>query len=215
MINSNKTSSFNVRWFKEQIAKQGLSQRQIAQSMGINQSVISHMFAGTRKMSLVEAPRWAELLKVPLNEVLTNAGVPVPTGSVSATYASGEAPAGMELTVKGWVDGEHVVHWGAAKGPMNVSNPLWPAVGTAVLRFQTAGGPYDGALVYYQEVPGKAFDYDGIGKLCLVQVGERHMLRIPVRGYEPGRHNLTLFNGVLKEEGVVLESLMPILWMKL
>ena len=183
--------SINVRWFKEQISRVGLSQRTIATLLGINQSIISHMFSGRRRMTLVEADQWADILNVPLTDVLLNAGVPIPE-SVLATIAARnvENPEGTASAflgpVRGWIDGNYRIHWEtppsgsktSAKG-QGASEPG----GLICVRYKTSGTPLDGldgGLVYFRAVPAKTFDYEAIGRLSAVRVNgvrsEEHTL---------------------------------------
>jgi transcriptional regulator with XRE-family HTH domain len=215
----------NVRWFKEQMAKNGLTGRQVAKLMDLNHSIISHMFKGRRKMRLDEAAVWAKILKVPISDVLTNAGVDISGEGVEVVSAiklkDGHPVAQPRVPVKGTVDSEMRVLWNVVIGPASSLNPFpgEQGVGIACLRCQTAGGPFDGwdgALLYYKELAPGSFDYDSVGRFCLVKTMQgEHLLRIVKRGYEPGKHNLALFNGVAREQGVIIEEATPILWIKM
>lgn len=223
------TTNINVRWFKEQIALNGLSQRKIAKEMNLNQSVISHMFKGRRRMSLEEAVGWAKILKVPLGDVVLNAGIGVGIQEISEIDHSrvlmkndeGAVIAQPQVPIRGFADANFKVIWTPpVKGPTNAPNPLKGELGLnlSCIRCQTIGGAFeglDGAMLYFRDVPQGAFDPECVGRLSLVQVGSEHLIRIVKRGYAPGRHNLALFNGILAEESVVISSATPIIWMKL
>lgn len=216
-ITKSKIILINVKWFKDQIKRVGLSQRQIAKIWGINQAVISHMFSGKRRITFEEAVKWAEILKVPFEDVAINAGLKLPATIITA---SGESPL-RALEIKGWVDGQLSIHWsatslGTAPNPTGRSD-------VAVLQCRTTGGPFEGmdaALLYYF-ADAKGIDSDPTGKLCVVKIAgadtqdQPFVLRVVKRGYETGKHNLCYPNGTLKEESVILELATPILWMKL
>jgi transcriptional regulator with XRE-family HTH domain len=214
----------NVRWFKDQIKKQGLSGRKIALMFGCNESVVSHLFKGRRQMRLDEAPKWAEILRVPLNEVLLNAGVFGSDNGPSYGLGASTAPEGPLVEVTGALNGDFVVKWGRPPGPGHVENPLGAVLSGKIgcLRSNTSGGKLsgvDGALLYYELVPSDFFDHEGMGRLCLVSFmsheGPKQAVRVLKRGYEPGRHNLALLSGLVAEENVVVLGATPILWMKL
>lgn len=210
-------TTVNAKWFKDQLKRRNLSQREVARILDINQAVISHMFKGTRKMPLEEVPKWAKVLGVPESDILTNAGIQ----SSTAAALSGSA----NLEISGWVDGHLVVHFGdksGLKGPTIAPNPLAETL-ISVVRCQTAGSPFegmDGALLYFQN--HGIFDPEAVGRLCVVKIQnktqahqDQFLVRTVKRGYEPGKHNLALPNGNVVEEGVVVESAAPIVWMKL
>lgn len=200
----------NDKWFRDQLKRMNVSQREVARLLGINQAVISHMFNGTRKMPLDEVPKWAKILGVPESDILTNAGIQ----SSTAAALSGSA----SLEISGWVDGELSVHFNdkkGLKGPLSAPNPLTETM-ISVVRCQTAGSPFegmDGALLYFQN--HGIFDPEAIGRLCIVKIQDRFLVRTVKRGYEPGKHNLALPNGTVVEEGVIVDSAAPIVWMKL
>jgi transcriptional regulator with XRE-family HTH domain len=202
----------NVRWFKDQIERRGLSQRQIARVLGFNQSVISHMFRGDRRLKLEEAIKWAEILEVPLEEVLVNAGLPV-SAKLSAILLP-DSKSNPQSEIVGFID-EHfsvILHSEGVK----VHNPAGQSAVLA-LRCQTSGrNDFDGALMFYSQL-GPDIDPEMIGRLCLVKhiQSDRMIIRVVRRGYEAGRHNLALLNGAIKEQGVVLMFAKPILYIRL
>lgn len=208
-----KDNNFNVKWFKDQIARRNTSQRQIAMKLGIHQGVISHMFKGRRKMPLEEATRWADLLGVRLEDIIANAGIDIKGGHSDLVGVRNKT-----IQVVGWVDSELNVHLGRPKGSETAPNPTGQP-NTAAVRCQTAGGVFagiDGAILYYTP-PLEKFDPEVLTRLCIVKVkgNPAFLLRTINRGYTQGRYNLSSFSKGVKEEDVFVISAVPVLWMKL
>lgn len=63
------------KWFKLQQRKAGVTADDIAQRMGRSRSAVSHIYMGRQPMSLEWAKVFAEVLDVPLDEVLKRSGV--------------------------------------------------------------------------------------------------------------------------------------------
>lgn len=62
------------KWFKKQQKAAGVTAEQIAQKMGRDRSVVSRIYNGRQKMSIDWAKAFAEVLNVPLDQVLKHAG---------------------------------------------------------------------------------------------------------------------------------------------
>lgn len=65
----------DAQWFKAQQKKAGVTAEDIADRMGRVRSTVSHIYSGRQRMSLEWAKVFAEMLDVPLSEVLERAGV--------------------------------------------------------------------------------------------------------------------------------------------
>jgi len=63
------------KWFKQQQKKVGVTADEIADRMGRSRSIVSHIYTGRQKMSVEWAKAFADVLQVPLDEVLRRAGV--------------------------------------------------------------------------------------------------------------------------------------------
>jgi len=63
------------KWFKQQQKKVGVTADEIANRMGRSRSIVSHIYTGRQKMSVEWAKAFADVLQVPLDEVLRRAGV--------------------------------------------------------------------------------------------------------------------------------------------
>jgi transcriptional regulator with XRE-family HTH domain len=62
------------KWFKTQQKRVGVTAEDIARRMGRSRSNVSNIYAGNQRMSLEWAKAFAEVLQVPLDEVLKRAG---------------------------------------------------------------------------------------------------------------------------------------------
>jgi DNA-binding XRE family transcriptional regulator len=203
-------SQFNTNWFKDQIKKAGISQRAAARIVGIHHASLIHMFNGNRRMPVDEARNWADLFNTAVEDIYSNAGLNIVSSEEK----------GALVDIKGWIDPELTVHWGATPGPRKTLNPLsGNAKNIGALRCQTAGGFFegiDGAHLYFTLTAASRVDLECLNRLSLVSVpSKRHYVRVLKRGYESGKFNLALPNGDISESDVVLESATPILWMKL
>lgn len=198
----------DVAWFKDQISRRGLTHREVAMKLGINHTLISHMYAGSRKMGLDEAMQWAEILKVAPDLLIKKAGITLPPRILVNTRPGGKALRDQRIELSGWIDSEMVVHLGPVKGMTPVQNPTG-ALGVEALR--------QGAAILYYQPPIDTLAKDILTRLCVVRIkGQKvYRLRVVARGYEEGEYNLMSLNGEPREESVILESAVPIVWMKL
>ena len=73
--NAYLSAMIDEKWFKQQQRKAGVTADEIAQKMGRTRSAVSHIYMGRQQMSLEWAKAFAEVLQVPLDEVLRRAGV--------------------------------------------------------------------------------------------------------------------------------------------
>lgn len=86
-----KKPKLHAEWFKARLKDVGLSQRAAAKKLGLNQSLISHMFIGRRRMSYLESHRWADLLRQDIHEVMSRAGLPIIRTSKNARALNARA----------------------------------------------------------------------------------------------------------------------------
>lgn len=68
-------SMIDDKWFKQQQRKAGVTADDIARAAGRSRSAVSHIYMGRQRMNLDWAKAFAEVLKVPLDEVLRRAGI--------------------------------------------------------------------------------------------------------------------------------------------
>lgn len=70
-------NAINSRFFKDAIRDKKLSIRGLSTQLGMNHhSQLSLMLSGKRRMQLDEAIRLSQILGIPLNEIIANAGFP-------------------------------------------------------------------------------------------------------------------------------------------
>jgi transcriptional regulator with XRE-family HTH domain len=211
----NKNPTPNVRWFKDQLKARDLSQNQLGRKLGLDRGTMSRFLSGKRALKIEEANRMADILQVPLEEVLSNSGI------AGFQVTGRERKASMEIT--GWVDDQLAIHHEPPRGPKSAPMPPQGGKGIRALRFQTASSQFDGmdgGLVYYQE--STSVIPESIGRLCVVKLtphprrkGPDLVLRNVKRSYESGKFNLYLLNGALAEESVQIDSASPVIWLKL
>ncbi|WP_075775311.1 helix-turn-helix domain-containing protein [Thioclava nitratireducens] len=80
------------KWFKLQQKRVGVTAEDIARELGRDRSVVSKIYTGQRSMTLEFARKFAEVLQVPLSEVLERSGVA--TGddakNIAPSFAEGD-----------------------------------------------------------------------------------------------------------------------------
>lgn len=194
----------NAKWFRERLADKGMSQRQLAKHLGIDPSSLTYMLKGERAMKMTEAPQIAAILGVPVQEVLTNAGVEL------------DAPS-RRVPIVGYVDGKgmaHVPDW--ASRTEAIPTPVSLPEDAVALRLQTVASEldmFDGWTVFTTP-PKSGVPADCIGRLCIVQLKNGDcMLRFLRRGYKPGTYNLVHI-GAPTLSSVSVAWATPILWIK-
>ncbi len=196
-------NKINTAWFQKQIKLAGLTQRQVSRSMNMDPGSFSQRLNGTFTFRADEAAQLAQILKLPMDDVLINMGIQPPESSSGS------------LAIKGWVDGELMVHMEPPKGPRTAPKPAFGR-DVDVLRFQTVGSALDGmdgALVYYQSQDD--VNHDHLGKLCVVDITKKKRgLRVVKRGYQSGSYHLYSMSGEMMEEDVSLEAISPVVWLK-
>ena len=180
--------TINKTWFREQLSRIGMSQRQLAKRIHLDPAAISYMFAGKRGMSMDEAKAIAGELLLPVTEVMRQAGIEV-LDDVRKVPIAGYIGAGSTVTLlpKGTHD--------TAMAPPDVPS------GSFAIQVRMVQTTFDGWLYFVsgvQEPPENTTDC-----LCLVAVEDGRLLQgIVRRGYKR-----ELFNLVLSPDGgTVLEN---------
>ncbi len=120
----------DIKWFKDQQKKAGVTGDDIAREMGRARSNVSNILHGQQKMSLDWARAFAKVLGVPLDEVLLHAGVMAPKEArpMRPGFAESDAaifqPKGAEA-----IDMQDKLRaFGLARGGVDV----WTVKGTAL-----------------------------------------------------------------------------------
>lgn len=205
--------NFDRGWFLEQMRRAGVTQRVIADRLGRDESAVSLMLRGRRRIRLDEAAELAKILGVSYDEVVERAGVQVPSMS-----------GGDTLPIQGYIDGAfNVVPKRPPHGPRKVTTP-YPGVDrlTALRVIAPNGGAevaaLDGAVLYYQAPADDYVDPDCINKMSVVETADgRRLLRVVRRGYDKGTYTLASTAGEVSDDEaeVRLQWAAPVLFVKL
>lgn len=193
--------AINTQWFTDRLAERRMSQRQLAKLMGLDNSAVSLMFRGKRKMSLEEAAQIAVLLQSSTQEVLEAAGVPLHSG--------------RQVPIIGFsmADGTVVLHPEGTHDMVDAP-PGLPADAVAI-QTRSAGSDrpmYDGWLCYLSERQQPAEKAIDTYSLVAVKTNGLHMRHVK-RGYKRGTYNLT-DNAGKTSENVEVAWASPVFWIK-
>lgn len=199
------TPKVNQRWFHDRLADKEISQRKFAKMIGMDPAAASYMFQGKRKMQMDEAIAFATIAGVPLEEVIVQAGLQVPTAGVGMCAVVGTVDHHGELTVR------------QVEAPRRAAVPPEAPEGVVAARLKTpgTGAEYmDGWLVYYQDgikrVPAEA-----VGRLVVAWVAGRVLVGVLRRGYARGTHTLhPWMPGGMVLENVAVDRAAPVLWVR-
>ena len=89
---------FDSNWFEQKLRAKKLSQRKVAELLGIHYSRVSRMLRGRVEMSLDEAAWFAANLGVPVEDVLRHAGVKPRGSKKHSSKLSGKKAKPVEAT---------------------------------------------------------------------------------------------------------------------
>lgn len=185
--NETPMSEINKEFFTDRLRAIKLSQRQLAKKIGIDAAAMSYTFSGKRRMAMEEAKAIADVLMLPVTEVMRQAGIDV-TDDVRKVPIAGFIGSGsvVSLLPKGTHD--------LVVAPGDVPH------GSFALQIRTSGSPYDGWLAFVsgqQQPPGELLD-----RYAILATSDGQMLSAMIRrGYKQKLHNLMLL-----PEGNVLEN---------
>lgn len=194
-------SRVDTNWFMGKLADQQLSQRQLAKKMGVDPSAISLMFRGRREMRMTEAAEIANLLSVPVADVLQHAGLQVDGAGVRT------------VPIVGYIDGEGEVHSDWDREADRIACPSDAPKHTVALQYKTAMSRLelvDGWAVF--TTPPQGMNGDAINRLCCVKIRNGiTMIRHVRRGYRPGTYNLIAPFGAMSIDNVDVEWATPVI----
>lgn len=199
-------------WFTSQIAERFPSQAAFAKRLrsrygsAMDPSALSRFLRGGRGLLLEEAQQMADVLKLPLGEVLKRAGLPSPQED-------------RQVPIAGWIDDEAAVHTEAPQegakailGPMD----LPPKATAYVVRAGRGSAAMDGATLFAGPVvePGSEL----VGRLCIVGFGrgKAPALLAYVRR-SPAAERYTLLAGMCgheRREAVAIAWAAPVLYIR-
>lgn len=169
-------SEINTNWFRAKLAYRQLSIRGLAKQMGLDPSAVSLMLRGRREMKMHEAARIADILCVPIGEILRNAGIKMPKQFIQIT---------------GYIDGNGEVFINQPPAGVIEASQGTPARSFAI-EAKTAGSTYgymDRGVFICEQINQ---DCDsGLGMQCLVKIKNGPVLIGHLgRGYNKGTYSL-------------------------
>jgi len=203
----------DTEWFNDLIRKSPYgSQRRFARKIRgrhgkpLDPSALSLMLRGKRAMQLHEARQFADILDVPLADVIRHAGIAVPDDGART------------VPVIGYVDQSANLHLLDSKNPELVPGPADLPPDCVAVRCRTGRSEHDlidGWLLYaLKPQPASA---DVVGRFCLAAPKDgRPTMGFVLRGYKPGTFNLMSgFYGTLTAaENVAFDWVAPVVWLR-
>ena len=163
-------------WFLDLLKKHKISQRQLSKKMDLDPAAISYILSAKRRITLDEARLMAEILLVPLNELMRHAGVEV-MDDVKKVPISGFV--GKDGVVTILPNGTHDTVLAPSAVPPN----------TFALQVRLINHSHDGWLSFVsgtQQPPEDLLD-----QLCLVALTDGRMIKAIIsKGYKANLYNL-------------------------
>lgn len=168
----------NKPWFQERLKSLRISQRQLAKRINLDPAAVSYMLSGKRAMSMDEAKAIAEILLVPVTEVMRQAGIDVLDDI-------------RKVPIAGHLNGRGVVSLLPRGTHDLVVAPADVPTGSFCLQMRAVNSARDGWLYFVsgeQLEPGECLD-----RFCVVALKDGAlMLSMVKRGYKRELYNLVL-----------------------
>lgn len=186
----------DTRWFQDKLGERELSQRRFAKLLGLDPAAVSLILNGKRKVSTSEAANIANILGIPVNEILTRLG---------DRALSGASKAG----IVGIVDDHGRVK--PKKSGVVVDAPVQLADNAVALRNEDPSSYFFGWTYFYS--PRNDIGADTIGRMCVVKYKDgSQAIRFPRPGLEPNTFILTPLVGAPETGEIVAAS--RVMWIK-
>lgn len=187
VIDEAEMPELNKDFFTDRLRAIKLSQRQLAKKLKLDPAAVSYMLSGKRRMTMPEAKAIADVILVPVTEVMRQAGIEVLDDV-------------RKVPVAGYVGANSVVTM-LPKGTHDmVMAPGDVPQGSFALQERVAGHPCDGWLVFVSgqhQTPAELLD-----RLAVLATADGQMLHAVIRrGYKSKLYNL-----ILMPDGNVLEN---------
>lgn len=193
-------SRIDTDWFTAKLADRQMSQRQLAKRMGVDPSAVSLMFRGRREMRMTEAAEIANLLGVPVAEVLQHAGLEVDSAS------------NRTCPIVGFIGGEGEVYSDWSRETDRAPCPPDAPKNTVALQYRTTMTRLelvDGWIVF--TTPPQGLDPDAVNRLCVVKIRNGvTLVRHLRRGYKPRTYNLIDPFGAVSIDNADVEWATPV-----
>lgn len=182
-----------------------MSRRQLARVMGIDPASVYRLLHGIRPIRMEEATKLANILGVPVGEVLQHAGLRIDDGQ-------------RTLPIAGTIDGIGEVQIDLASKLGEVHPPAEVPDSAIALQVRSAGGPvavFDGWIYFIDRPSGKGVPADIASRLAVCQLDSGvTLLRFIRRGYKAGTWNLDSFVGAASVENARLTWAQPVLYIR-
>lgn len=170
--------TIDTKWFRERLAEAGLSQRQLAKKLGLDQSAVSLTFTGRRRMQFKEAADIARLMGLPVSDVLQHAGVPIDAGKPTVPMCS-------------IYDGHGESHCIGIETAERIVPPQPMPEGSTAVQCRTAGSPIehmDGWVLFCEPPTEKV----PLGQFCRVKIRNGiKVIGVVRKNYKKGRYNIS------------------------
>lgn len=186
----------NTKWFIDRLRDLGISQRELGRRIGMDASAVNLMIHGKRSISAEEAARIADILNLPLEEVLRRAGIVVSSQTET-------------VEIKSLIDESMVLH--PRPGRSRVPAPAGGAALSAA-RVENSASQFFGWTFFY--TARKAVDADVIGRLCVVKLRDgSEKIRFIKPSIDRQSYRLIGLDGLPEEDAPVIAA-SPILWIQ-
>lgn len=167
-------------WFRQQLARREISQRQLAALIGVDPATITYTLNGTRRLTLNELKQFSEILHLPVDEIMRHWGFPeVGLGRV-------------KVPITGYMNDDCSVAEATQPCVPVEAPPGIPRDGRAIqIRSPHASvSIWDGMLCFVGAGNFNPTEAIGHMALCTDNQGVHYMGYLS-RGYEDGKYNLT------------------------
>jgi transcriptional regulator with XRE-family HTH domain len=191
-------TKINTDWFRDRLADKQLSQRRLAKYLGLDSSAVSLTFRGKRDMKLTEAAHIAQLLAVPVDEVLYHAGVMQQSKGAQVSVAGFLESHGEVRCVTGTDEAFSIPM------PAGMSGDDYMAI-----QARTSGSDLDymDGWLFFGRQPTR-MNPEAIGKMSFVHMRNgMRLIAMVKRGYRPDRYNLS---GPVSGDDMDIQAAQPI-----
>lgn len=195
-----KRRKMNTAFFRNRLRDRQITQRKLATALGLDPAAVTLMLKGQRRIRSEEAQKIADLLGLPITEVLREAGIPIRDG-VSTLPIQGSVDANGRITLM--PAGTHEM----TTAPEDV-----PRDGYA-LQMRAFSDAHDGWLLFAADASSSPELH--LDRLCAVSVSDgRALVAFVRRGYRQGLYNLMLWPSREPLNDVAIQSVSPLLWLR-
>jgi hypothetical protein len=192
--------NMNTAFFKTRLRDRQITQRKLASHLGLDPAAVTLLLRGERRMRPEEAQTIADLLKLPITEVLREAGMQIREGV-------------QKVPVQGSVDSHgRVTLMPVGTHEMTTAPEDVPRDGYA-FQMRAFGDVQDGWVIFVSDATASAEQH--LDRLCAVSVADgRAVVAFVKRGYRQGLYNLALWPSREPMHDVAIASVSPVLWLR-